>query len=263
MAPPAAFRFGPFVLDPVTFRLSSVSGDTSLSPKAVDLLLMFVRAPTRLFTKDEIFRLLWPDVTVTDNALTQVISEIRRALGDSPSSSRYLQTRARRGYRFVAPVARVAAGPLNATRSSTPASAPVPARPRRGTPSIRVSDFVNVTGERSLAWLSAGLAETLTSELHALDHLRVIERSASLPTWELMEADLVVVGSYQRMGDALRITSRVVDTATREAIAHAKIDGALCSIFALQDAIASELVAGLRSIEHLTRVRRTRAMSRA
>src|SRR5687767_8742584 len=104
MVTQVAFRFGPFVLDPVTFRLWSVRGDAVLSPRAIDLLLMFVEQPARLFTKDEIFRLLWPDVAVTDNALTQVVSEIRRALGDTPASARYLQTLARRGYRFVAPV---------------------------------------------------------------------------------------------------------------------------------------------------------------
>lgn len=76
-----------------------------LSAKLIDLLIYFVTHPSRLVTKEELFAAMWPDVTVTDNALTQAISDLRHALGDHPSAPRYIQTVARRGYRFVAPVA--------------------------------------------------------------------------------------------------------------------------------------------------------------
>ncbi len=75
-----------------------------LSPKGTDLLLMLVRQPGVLFTKDQIFDTLWADVTVTENALTQVISELRFALGDSPSKPVFIQTVPRRGYRWAADV---------------------------------------------------------------------------------------------------------------------------------------------------------------
>ena len=57
-----------------------------------------------LITKDELLSAIWPDVTVTENALTQAISDLRQALGDDPSSPTYIQTVARRGYRFIAAV---------------------------------------------------------------------------------------------------------------------------------------------------------------
>lgn len=63
-----------------------------------------VMQPGLLFTKDEIFNTLWPDVTVTDNALTQVISELRQALGDKPNAPMFIETVPRRGYRWLAPV---------------------------------------------------------------------------------------------------------------------------------------------------------------
>lgn len=75
-----------------------------LSPKAVDLLSLLVMQPGVLFTKDGIFDTLWPDVTVTDNALTQVISELRFALGDKPGAPAFIETVPRRGYRWIAPV---------------------------------------------------------------------------------------------------------------------------------------------------------------
>ena len=61
--------------------------------------------PSQLVTREELFQALWPDVIVTDNALTQLVSELRHTLGDSSGSPHYVQTIARRGYRFIAPVA--------------------------------------------------------------------------------------------------------------------------------------------------------------
>jgi DNA-binding winged helix-turn-helix (wHTH) protein/tetratricopeptide (TPR) repeat protein len=100
----STFRFGAFVLDQRAYLLTGEGGTVELSPKAIDLLLLFVNEPGVLFTKDGIFDRLWPDVTVTDNALTQVISELRQALGDKPSAPRFIETVARRGYRWIAKV---------------------------------------------------------------------------------------------------------------------------------------------------------------
>jgi len=99
-----AYRFGPFRLDTVGFRLLRDDAPIPLSPKALDLLLLLVSRPTALLSKDDIQQALWADVSVTDNALTQVVSDLRQALGDSSASPSYIQTVARRGYRFVAPV---------------------------------------------------------------------------------------------------------------------------------------------------------------
>ena len=58
----------------------------------------------KLVTREALFQALWPDVIVTDNALTQLVSELRQTLGDSSGSPQYVQTVARRGYRFIASV---------------------------------------------------------------------------------------------------------------------------------------------------------------
>ncbi len=98
------FRFGPFTLDRRAYQLTADGAPIALSPKATDLLLLLVNQPGVLFTKDEIFDTLWPDVTVTDNALTQVISELRFAMGDKPNAPVYIETVSRRGYRWLSPV---------------------------------------------------------------------------------------------------------------------------------------------------------------
>jgi DNA-binding winged helix-turn-helix (wHTH) protein len=105
----AVYRFGPFTLDAAAYRLLRGDETVTLTPKAIDLLLCLVARPSTLITKEELFRQLWPDVTVTENALTQTVSDVRQALGDRASSPRYIQTVTRRGYRFIAPVETVSA----------------------------------------------------------------------------------------------------------------------------------------------------------
>ena len=59
--------------------------------------------------KGELLDQVWADVFTTDAVLKQAVSQIRRALGDTPERSRYVQTFHARGYQFIAPVA-VASG---------------------------------------------------------------------------------------------------------------------------------------------------------
>lgn len=92
------------MVDRTAYRLLKDGAPLPLSPKALDLLILFLDRPAALVTKDDMLKALWPDVAVTDNALTQVVSELRQALGDQPAAPRYIQTVPRRGYRFVADV---------------------------------------------------------------------------------------------------------------------------------------------------------------
>lgn len=106
------YRFGRFCVDPVSYRLSCDGTPLALAPKGLDLLLRFVMQPGVLVSKDELMRELWPGIAVTDNALTQVVSDLRRALGDMSSAPQFIETVARRGYRFIAPVDVVASDAL-------------------------------------------------------------------------------------------------------------------------------------------------------
>ncbi|MGE5667444.1 MAG: winged helix-turn-helix domain-containing tetratricopeptide repeat protein, partial [Betaproteobacteria bacterium] len=58
----------------------------------------------RVVTRDEVFSEVWPRVVVGDEALTQTIIKLRKALGDNPRSPSYIETIAKRGYRLIAPV---------------------------------------------------------------------------------------------------------------------------------------------------------------
>ena len=76
----------------------------SLEPKAFNLLAVMVQRPGHLFTKQEIFDLVWPGTAVTDHALTRIVAQIRRVLGDEAREARFLETVPTRGYRWIHPV---------------------------------------------------------------------------------------------------------------------------------------------------------------
>ena len=97
--------FDSFQLDPTNARLRKDGRDIFLTPKAFDVLRYLTERVGQLVTKDDLWRAVWPDISVTDAALTVCMSEIRRALGDEAKTPRYIQTVHRRGYRFIAPVA--------------------------------------------------------------------------------------------------------------------------------------------------------------
>ena len=98
------FRFGDYVLDPLDHTLTRSDQPVHLRPKSFDTLVYLVRHHGKLVTKDELLGTLWPDVVVTDGALTHCIEEIRNALGDNPRNAQFLQTVPHHGYRFIARV---------------------------------------------------------------------------------------------------------------------------------------------------------------
>jgi Tol biopolymer transport system component/DNA-binding winged helix-turn-helix (wHTH) protein len=95
------YRWDDFVLDLETFRLERRGTPLALEPKAFSLLTLFVERPGRLITKQEIFESIWPDTVVTDHALTRVVAQLRRVLGDEAREARYIETVPTRGYRWI------------------------------------------------------------------------------------------------------------------------------------------------------------------
>ena len=101
---PSAYEFGPFVLDTLQHALLKDGKPVPLTPKTYDSLLVLVRNSGRMLSKEELMRSLWPDSFVEESNLTQQISMIRRALGESASDPRYVVTVPSLGYRFIADV---------------------------------------------------------------------------------------------------------------------------------------------------------------
>ena len=147
------YRFGPFRLDTDGYRL--MKGETAVPapPRQLDLLACLAGDPSRLVTREELFERLWSGVAVTDNALTQLVSELRQTLGDRSGDPQYVQTVARRGYRFIAPVERV-----DVAAAVSPAAASAPSRRIAETSSLDVMRAVT-DGRLQLEALDASQVE--------------------------------------------------------------------------------------------------------
>src|SRR5262245_43796050 len=92
-----------FVLDLEQQELRDASGRmVALRPQAIAVLVSLARNASRMVTRDELMRAVWPDVIVTYDSLVQCIKKIRRALQDDEHSM--IQTEQKRGYRLVTPM---------------------------------------------------------------------------------------------------------------------------------------------------------------
>lgn len=94
-------RFGSFQVDPRTWSLSRDGEAVELSPRLVEILAAIVEKNGEIVTKDELLDRFWPGVNISENTLTRAIADIRKALGEQASEPKYIQTLARRGFRFV------------------------------------------------------------------------------------------------------------------------------------------------------------------
>src|SRR5262245_22420397 len=164
---PEMLRFADFTLDIEASCLRTDDGEVVLRPKTFDVLRCLVENAGRLVSKDELLRMVWPGVIVTDESLMQCVSEIRQAIGDSRQV--IIKTVPRRGYRFVAPGKRVEAGsiaPPTADRGQVQPDAARPAGPRPSErPSIAVLPFVNLSGDPQQEYFSDGITEDIMTEL--------------------------------------------------------------------------------------------------
>ncbi len=103
---PRRYRFGAYEADTSTGELRRQGIRLRLNAQPFQVLCMLLDRPGELLTRDQIAHQLWPDGVYVDaeHGVNSAVNRIREALGDSASSPRFIETLARRGYRFVAPV---------------------------------------------------------------------------------------------------------------------------------------------------------------
>jgi len=110
---PPVFRFDNVTVESEQYRVLKDGEPVALEPKAFQVLLYLLQQRGRLITKDELLDAVWADSFVTQNALTRVIAQLRRALGDTSQNSRYIETVPTRGYRFIADIEEVTTHPVS------------------------------------------------------------------------------------------------------------------------------------------------------
>src|SRR5450631_3879682 len=98
------FRFADIEVREREFSLIKAGEALPVEPKAFRVLLILLRNPQKLITKEELLNAVWGDAAVTENSLTRSIALLRRLLGDETRNPRYIETVATVGYRFVCKV---------------------------------------------------------------------------------------------------------------------------------------------------------------
>jgi DNA-binding winged helix-turn-helix (wHTH) protein len=98
------YRIGPFLLDAEAHALTHTGKTVPLGQRAVDVLAVLVRAAPECVPKTRIMEAAWSGLIVEESNLSVQISAIRRALAQAPGGEDWLETLARRGYRFTGPV---------------------------------------------------------------------------------------------------------------------------------------------------------------
>jgi DNA-binding winged helix-turn-helix (wHTH) protein len=232
------YQFDGFRVDARARTLHALATDTrvELQPRVFDALLLFVSRAGELLRKRELMQALWPNVVVEENSLNQVVSQLRKALGEKPSEHRFIVTSPGRGYRFVA-----------AVHGATTERA-TPPQPHPLSLAVLPFDDRAASGDHGLG---AAIAADLTRLLSARSRLRVAAHtsSAALPATQrdpvqaagILNVARIVTGSISGDARALTVTARLVDAASGQQLWARSLTGTLGSIGDLQGDLARQL----------------------
>ena len=120
---------------------------------------------------------------------------------------------------------------------------------------IAVIPFVNITDSAADDWIGIGIAETITTELERLTSQTVIrinddrlrndsDQETLVRAGQELNIRWIVSGTYQRIGNQLRVTARLIESTSGNVVRSTSIDGQLDALFALQDQLVTELQTG-------------------
>ncbi|MET0280702.1 MAG: winged helix-turn-helix domain-containing protein [Steroidobacteraceae bacterium] len=231
------YEFDSFRLDPQQRVLFTLQDDrqVELQPRVFDALLYFVERPGELLGKRELLQALWPNVVVEENSLNQVVSQLRRALGERPAEHRYIVTAPGRGYRFVAAV-------------STARERPVAPRQRHPL-SVAVLPFAShMAGGDDLG---DAIAADLSRLLSARSRLRVAAHTSTAALraqqteprqiGEVLNVSRIVTGEVEGNVRQLSMSARLLDTATASVLWSQTLRGGLSGLAELQGEMARAL----------------------
>src|SRR5215470_3448785 len=247
-------RFGVFEADPGNGVLTRGGRRVRLQEQPFQLLSALLERPGEIVTREELQGRLWPRTVIDyDHGLNKAVSKIREALGDSAENPRFVETIARRGYRFLADVAVIDERPTEAIVAPPAASAPpgeksapadagslrkpalwavallsvlaaaclawlYPWQPRtRAVNSLAVLPLANMSGDSSQDFFADGMTDELITQLGRISTLRVISRTSAM-TYKNAQKPLAAIASELNVdavveGSVLRAGERVRITA--------------------------------------------------
>jgi adenylate cyclase len=237
------YTFDRWTLDCARGALTSEGREITLRLKSFEVLRFLAENAGRLVSREEVLTAVWPGLTVTEESLTQCVSEVRAALDDT--SQRIIKTIPKRGYLLGAAV-------NTGRRNEALKTAAPPARQKLEGPSVAVLPLANLRGDPTQEYLSDGITEDIINGLSYFSDLSVIARNSSF-SYKSRAVDVreagqqlgvryIVEGSVRRMGDRIRITAQLVDAQSGIRQWGERFDRSLGDIFAIQDEITQSIV---------------------
>jgi DNA-binding winged helix-turn-helix (wHTH) protein/TolB-like protein/Flp pilus assembly protein TadD len=270
---------GEWTVEPDLNQLSAGERVVKVEPKAMEVLVCLATRPGEVVSRDALLAEVWRGVVVGDDALTQVVIKLRKALGDASETPAYIQTIPKRGYRLIAPVSRAgavaAAGPrrkpwrLAAAVSLASLLAAGGAlywlgKPEErmerveaaapSLPSISVRRFEPVGDDPESALLARGMTADLVADLSRVSGLSVIDATAGSSA-----VDYVVTGTVQRAEGRVRVNVFLADARSGKQIWTERFDRERANFFAIQEELGPRLLHTLPakvSEEELRRIAR-------
>jgi TolB-like protein/tetratricopeptide (TPR) repeat protein len=228
---PSPLRFGLFEVDFRSGELRKQGVRIRLQEQPLQILAMLLKHPGQVVTREELRTRLWPADTFVDfdHGLNKAMNKLREALGDSADSPRFIETLARRGYRFM----------------ESPA-----ARPGR-IESLAVLPLKNLSGDPEQEYFADGMTEALINSLAKIGALRVISRTSamrykqtekSLPQIaQELNVDAVVEGTVQRSAERVCICAQLIQASTDTHLWAERYERDMRDVLALQSEVAQAI----------------------
>ncbi len=270
MHPPSSadvYLFGEFRLDRrigILFRRDGRGGFAPLvmGSRALDILGVLVERPGDLLTRAEIIAAVWPETAVEDSNLNVQIAALRRVVDEERTERSCIQTVRGRGYRFTAPVARVAADARANMAIPTSGMPPLPDKP-----SLAVMPFQNMSGDPEQEYFADGMVEEIITALSRIRWLFVIARNSSF-TYKGQAVDVkrvgrdlgvryVLEGAVRKADGRVRVTAQLIDALNGTHLWADRFDGSLEDVFDLQDKIASSVAGVIEPTLEAAEIRRS------
>src|SRR5215469_11358832 len=250
------YEFGDFRLLAAERRLTARTDGRSieLTQKALDALHFLVQHRGELLDKSTLIAAVWPNVVVEENNLNQVISTLRRALGDGSGGRRFIVTVPGRGYQFVAPVREVREVREAALSAQQPApTAPATTAMRK---SIAVLPFASLSSDPEKDYFGDGIAEELIHLLARVPGLEVPARTSSFAykgrnidvrqIARELGVGMLLEGSVRSAGDRIRVSAQLIEADSGFHVWSQTYDRRFVDIFQLQDELAVAIVRALK-----------------
>ncbi|HEY7190846.1 MAG TPA: winged helix-turn-helix domain-containing protein [Vicinamibacterales bacterium] len=240
-------RFGSFELDVRARELRNGSTRVRLQEQPFEILRLMLERPGDVVTREELRQHLWPSGTFVDfeHSLNAAIKRLRATLGDDADCPRFVETVPRRGYRFIA-----GAVESDLSRAGTRSSH----EPRLR---LAVLPFSNLSDDSSQEYFSDGLTEELIAQLGPLcrGQVGIIARWSSMffkgslqrarEIGEALHAEYLLEGSTRRDGSRVRITVRLIETASEAELWSETFDRNVSDWLTVQADVASRVARSL------------------